>query len=68
MKGVQQKWDWRTNTAAIGGVLSSLGVIVVAIAKGQYDVAAAGVPAFITAIGLLFARDSKNSDQDVGVR
>ena len=68
MKNVRQKLDWRTSTAAISAVLSSLGVIVGAIAKEQYDIAFAAVPALISSIGLFFARDSVNSDQDVGAR
>lgn len=68
MKGVKQKLDWRTSTAAIGAILGALGVIVGAIAKGQYDIAMTAVPGLISAIGLFFARDSANSDQDVGAR
>lgn len=68
MKGVKQKSDWRTSSAAIGSVLSALGVIITALAKGQYDIAIPAIPGLITAVGLLFARDSSNSDQDVGVR
>lgn len=68
MKNVKQKMDWRTSTAAISAVLSALGVIVGAIAKEQYDIAFAAVPGLISAFGLFFARDSVNSDQDVGAR
>lgn len=68
MKGIKQKSDWRTSTAALSAILGALAVIIGAIAKEQYDIAITAIPGLISAIGLFFARDSVNSDQDVGAR
>lgn len=60
------KGSWRTSAIGIAGILTSLGVIVKALANDDYQTAMEMIAVLVTAMTGLVARDNKVKSESVG--
>lgn len=60
--------SWKTTTAGVGGILTGLGMIAKALHDGDYSQFGTAIAAVLTGVGLMFARDSDKSSEDMGIK
>jgi len=62
--------SWKTTVAGLGAILVALGSVLTQLAEGGMASVdwAVVIPAVIAGIGLLLARDSDKTSEDVGAK
>ena len=68
MRGVVKRRSWKTTLSGVGTLFAALGMLATAAATKDVDLAVGTVPAVLTGIGLLFARDTDVSSEDAGIK